>query len=281
MTLTTNFANAPSPDDLKLRANRIRCLAIDMVTRARASHIGSALSAIDILACLYGCVMRADPARPNDPLRDRFILSKGHACVGVYATLADSGFIPLSLLETYGADFSPLMHHISHKVDGVEFSTGSLGHGLPFGVGKAKAARLSGQGWRTYVLLGDGEMAEGSNWEAMMFAAHHKLDNLVAIVDYNNLQSLTTVERTLGLEPLERKASAFGWTVLDVDGHDHVALVAALSSQTGKPTLIIARTVKGKGVSFMEDQVAWHYKSPTLAERDAAVAGLLHWNEQA
>ncbi len=252
---------------LTARAIRIRKLALEMVTRAKASHIGSALSCIDILATLYGHTMNLDAAHPKWEKRDRFILSKGHACVAVYATLADSGFFPLTDLETYGQDFSVLMHHISHKVAGVEFSTGSLGHGLPFGVGKAMAAKRLGADWRTFVLLGDGEMAEGSNWEAFLLGAHHKLDNLTAIVDYNNLQSLTTVAATLGMEPLAAKAQAFGWHVQDVDGHDHLALAQALSRASiadGKPTLVIARTTKGKGVSFMENQVAWHYKNPTV-----------------
>ena len=258
-------------------ATQIRRLALEMVTRARASHIGSALSIVDILATLYGGAMNYDALDPGAPWRDRFILSKGHACVGVYATLAEFGVIPESLLQEYGQDFSILMHHISHKVPGVEFSTGSLGHGLPFGVGKAMAAKRKGYDWRTFVLLGDGEMAEGSNWEAMLIASHHKLDNLVAIVDCNNLQSLTTVEATLGIEPLADKIRAFGWHVLEIDGHDYGQIHAAMSRSEARakaPTMIIARTTKGKGVAFMEDQVAWHYKSPTAEQLAEALAGL-------
>jgi transketolase len=234
-----------------------------MVHRAKASHIGSALSIADILAVLYGGVMRFDPAEPRWPGRDRFILSKGHACVAVYAVLSEVGLLPRERLASYGDDFSWLMNHISHKVEGVEFSTGSLGHGLPFGVGKALGARRLGRDWRTFVLLGDGEMDEGSNWEALMFAAHHRLDRLTAIIDCNNLQSLETVEATLSLEPLVDKLQSFGCAVSEVDGHNHAALRQALAAvDPQRPTVVVARTLKGKGVSFMENSVAWHYKNP-------------------
>ena len=169
-----------------------------MVTRAKASHIGSALSIADIVAVIYSDILRVDPAQPIMADRDRFILSKGHACVAVYAALAEKGFFSISELETYGQDHSNMMNHISHKVPGVEFSSGALGHGLPFGVGKALASKRLKVDWRVFVLLSDGEMDEGSNWEALMFAAHHRLDNLVAIIDYNKLQSLTTVKKNLG-----------------------------------------------------------------------------------
>jgi transketolase len=258
-------------------AKQIRSLALQMVTRAKASHIGSALSIADIVAVLYSEVLRVDPVRPDWAERDRFILSKGHACVAVYAALAAKGFFPVSDLETYGQDQSNLMNHISHKVKGVEFSTGALGHGLPFGVGKAMSAKRMGGDWRTFVLLSDGEMDEGSNWEALMFAAHHKLDNLVAIIDYNKLQSLTTVAQTLALEPLADKIRAFGWSVAEVDGNDHQQLTKALHTipaETGKPTLLIAHTVKGKGVSFMENQVVWHYRSPSAEQLAQALAEL-------
>ena len=256
-------------------ARRIRANAVRMVHRAKASHIASALSISDILAVLYGGVMRFDPQQPRAGARDRFILSKGHACVAVYSTLAEVGLIPAEQLRTYGDDFSWLMNHISHKVDGVEFSTGSLGHGLPFGVGKALAARTRGEDWRTFVVLSDGEMDEGSNWEALMFAAHHQLSRLTAIIDYNKLQSLTSVAATLGLEPLGDKLRAFGCAVHDIDGHDHAALAAALASVApDRPTVIIANTIKGKGVSFMENQVAWHYKNPNDAQLAQALAEL-------
>jgi transketolase len=246
-----------------------------MVHRAKASHIGSALSITDILAVLYGEIMHYSPSEPNFALRDRFILSKGHACVAVYATLAEVGIIPRSQLETYGEDFSWLMNHISHEVDGVEFSTGALGHGLPFGVGKVLAAKIRGESWRTFVLLSDGEMDEGSNWEALMFAAHHKLSNLTAIIDYNKLQSLDTISNTLGLEPLVDKLKAFGCSVQVIDGHDHQSLEKALSIiAEEKPTVIVAHTTKGKGVSFMENRVEWHYKNPNDEQLSLALAEL-------
>jgi transketolase len=258
-------------------ARRIRTLSIAMVHRAKASHIASALSIADILGVLYAKQLRVFPEDPHHPARDRFILSKGHACVAVYAALAARGFFPEAELDSYGADHSPLMNHISHKVAGVEFSTGSLGHGLPFGAGKAAAAKRRGDSWRTYVLLSDGELDEGSNWEALMFAAHHRLDNLVAIVDYNKWQSLATVANTLGLEPLGDKLRAFGWSVREVDGHDHDQLRSALDAvpwKAGSPSILIAHTIKGKGVSFMENKVEWHYRSPDRAQLEKALAEL-------
>jgi transketolase len=255
----------------------MRMHALRMVHQARASHIASALSICDILAVLYGSVLNLDPQQPQWPLRDRFILSKGHACVGVYAALAERGFIGVDSLSTYGRDHSPLMNHISHKVPGVEFSTGSLGHGLPFGVGKALAAKRRHMSWRTVVLLSDGELGEGSNWEALMFAAHHQLDNLTAIIDYNKLQSLTTVEKTLRIEPLADKLTAFGWAVQEVDGHDHLALKQSLGStpwQSGKPSVVIAHTTKGKGVQIMENKVEWHYRTPDAEQLRVALEEL-------
>ncbi len=261
----------------RLMARRVRQLSLEMVARSQASHIGSALSIADILAVLYWKVLNIDPAVPNLPSRDRFILSKGHACTAVYAALAARGFFPETDLLTYGQDGSPLMNHISHKVRGVEFSTGSLGHGLSFGVGKALAAQRRGEAWRTFVLLSDGELDEGSNWEALMFAGHHGLDHLVAIVDYNKLQSLASVARTLGLEPLADKFRAFGWSLREVDGHDHQALAGALASlpwESGRPSLLLCHTTKGKGVAFMENKVEWHYRSPNTGQLAQALAEL-------
>ncbi|WP_347988752.1 transketolase [Methylomonas sp. AM2-LC] len=256
-------------------ANAIRRDAIQMVHRAKASHIASALSIADILAVLYGEVMHIDVTNQYYPARDRFILSKGHSCTTLYAVLAEVGFFSKQLLSTYGDDFSWLMNHISHKVVGVEFSTGSLGHGLPFGVGKALAAKTKGENWRTFVVLSDGEMDEGSNWEALMFAAHHQLDNLVAIIDYNKLQSLDTIANTLGLEPFVDKLTAFGCAVHEIDGHDHQALFNAFSNTANdKPTVIVAHTIKGKGVSFMENKVEWHYKNPNDEQLALALAEL-------
>ena len=255
----------------------MRVSALEMVHRAKASHIASALSICDIVAVLYGQILVIDPALPKTDGRDRFILSKGHACVAVYAALAERGFFEKDNLRSYGLDHSAFMNHISHKVPGVEFSTGSLGHGMPFGVGKALAAKRKGFEWRTFVLLSDGELGEGSNWEALMFAAHHHLDNLVAIIDYNKLQSLTTVDKTLRIEPLADKFKAFGWCVRGVDGHDHAALTTHLSTtpwNPGQPSILIANTVKGKGVSFMENRVEWHYRSPNDEQLAQALAEL-------
>lgn len=244
-------------------AQNIRRLSLEMVHRAKASHIASALSIADILAVLYGAIMRYQASSPDFADRDRFILSKGHACVAVYAAITEAGFIDPSELDTYGNDFSWLMNHISHKVPGVEFSTGALGHGLPFAVGKALYAKRFNLPWHTYVILGDGEMDEGSNWEALMFASHHQLSNLTAIIDCNNLQSLTSVEKTLSLEPLDDKLRSFGADVFEVDGHAHSELIEAIQHDRAKqPRVVIARTIKGKGVSFMENQVEWHYKNP-------------------
>lgn len=273
---------AAGPASTQELALRIRCRALEMVTRAKASHIGSALSITDIVAVLYGRVLRVDPAAPSDPERDRLILSKGHACVAIYAALAETGFIDPALLKTYATDGSSLMAHISHKVPGAEFSTGALGHGLPFGTGKALAAKLQAKDWRTIVLTSDGEWDEGSNWEAALFAAHHKLDNLLCVIDYNKLQSLTSIDETLRLEPLHSKFDAFGWAVQEIDGHDHEALSNALdpdSWPSDKPAMLIAHTIKGKGVSFMENRVEWHYRNPTpelFAQAIAEIEGTHH-----
>lgn len=258
-------------------AKFIRIESLKMVHQAKASHIGSALSIADIVAVLYEDIMKIDPAQPYWPDRDRFILSKGHACVAIYAVLASKGFFPIDNLRDYGADGSVMMNHISHKVKGVEFSTGSLGHGLPFGVGKALAAKRKGTDWRTFVLMSDGELDEGSNWEAIMFAAHHRLDNLVVIIDYNKLQSLARTNETLSLEPLTEKFAAFGWIVREIDGHDHEKLTDSLARIPwipGKPSVLIAHTVKGKGVSYMENQVLWHYRNPNDDQLAVALAEL-------
>jgi transketolase len=256
-------------------SKQIRKLSLHMVHRANASHIGGVLSIADILAVLYNEILSVNPNDPKWSERDRFILSKGHCCTGVYAALALRDFIPRQELEQYAQDSSRLMSHISSLVPGVEFSTGSLGHGLPFGVGKAIAAKKLKMNWRTFVLLSDGELDEGSNWEAFMFAAHHNLNNLVAIIDYNKLQSLTTVDKTLRIEPLADKLTAFGWRVIEANGHDHVSLVQALKpkeSTDERPLVVIAHTVKGKGVSFMEEKIEWHYKSPNSLQLEQAIA---------
>ena len=245
-----------------------------MVHEANASHLGSALSIVDILNALYSDFLNTDPHNQDWEDRDRLLLSKGHACVALYSTLAEYNFFPREDLDTYGKDFSDLMNHVSHKVPGVEFSTGSLGHALPFGVGKALAAKRLKKSWKTVVILSDGELGEGSNWEAFLSASHHKLDNLLVIVDYNKLQSLTSVEETLNLEPLVDKFLAFGWAIKEIGGHNHATLVDTFNEvpfEIDKPSLVLTHTIKGKGVSFMENSVDWHYKSPTKEQVNLAL----------
>jgi transketolase len=258
-------------------AREIRAHVLRMTNSGRSSHVGSALSCADILAVLYAGVLEVDPHHPDRPDRDRFIMSKGHAGAALYAVLAERGFFDTSLLAQHYRNGSFLSGHVSHVgVPGVELSTGSLGHGLPVGAGLAWRARQTGQTWRTYVLMGDGECDEGSVWEAAMFAAHHRLSNLVAIIDYNKLQSLASTEQTIGLEPFADKWRAFGWQVAEVDGHDHRALARTLAVPRGAasepPLCVLAHTVKGKGVSFMENQVLWHYRPPTDEELAGALA---------
>ena len=259
-------------------AKRIRCHALKMTSRGGSSHVGSVLSMADIIAVLYGEVLRIKPDEPRWPERDRFILSKGHAGAGIYAALAERGFFPLSELDTHYQDGSLLSGHVSHKgIPGVELSTGSLGHGLSVGAGMAYAAKLDDKQHRTFVVLSDGECDEGSNWEAILFAAHHNLDNLIVVVDYNKIQSLTSVEATLGLEPFADKWTSFGWNVTEVDGHDHSQLnqnLSDISHSRGKPHCVIAHTTKGKGVSFMENSVLWHYRSASEDELKAALEEL-------
>ena len=253
-------------------AKKIRVETLKMVYKSGSSHIGSAFSYIDILAVLYNQILNIN--NTQDPIRDRLILSKGHACSSLYACLALKGFFEIKKLENYGKNNEILMNHVSHKVPGVEFSTGSLGHGLPFGVGIAKALRLKYKNPpRVYVILGDGELAEGSNFEALLFASHHNLNNLYLIIDYNNLQSLTTVDKTLNILPLNKKFTSFGWNYKEIDGHNHSSINKALRHNyiNGKPNVIVAKTIKGKGVSFMESKVEWHYKSPNEKEYNLAL----------
>jgi transketolase len=231
----------------------------------------------DILAVLYGAVLRFDPARPDWPDRDRLVVSKGHAAAIVYAALAETGFLPIEELDTYSADGGRLAGHVTKTAEGVELSTGSLGHGLPVAAGMALAALRAGAAWRGFCILSDGELDEGSNWEAVQFAQHFRLSNLVAIIDYNKIQSFGSVAEVSDLHPLAEKFRAFNWGVHELDGHDHPALEAALTAApplAGQPTVIIAHTVKGKGVSFMEGQLAWHYKNPDAAQLAAALAEL-------
>jgi transketolase len=250
-----------------------------MVHGANASHIGSCLSMADLLAVLYGETLRVDPAHPDWPERDRFILSKGHGAAILYATLAERGFFLREWLATYCQDGSNLPGHVTNRgVPGVEVSTGSLGHGLPIGCGMALAGQREARPYRVWVLLSDGELDEGSNWEAILFAGHHRLENLIAIVDYNQIQSLGRTAEVLDLAPLAEKWRAFRWAVREIDGHDHAQIHAALTAvpfEPGRPSVLIAHTVKGKGVSFMEDRLAWHYKSPDDAQLAQALAELV------
>ena len=258
-------------------AKRVRIHTLKMANSGGGSHIGSALSIADIMAVLYNDVLNVDPANPHKNDRDRFILSKGHAGAAVYATLAEKSFFSIDELKTHYQNGSRLSGHVSHKgIPGVEISTGSLGHGLNIGVGMAKVAKLDGKNHRVFVLLSDGECDEGSNWEAILFAAHHKLDNLVAVIDYNKFQSLAPVAETVGLEPFADKWRIFNWNVMEVDGHDIKSLQDSFSKieKNGKPTVIIAHTVKGKGVSFMENTVLWHYRCPREEEFDMALKEL-------
>jgi transketolase len=263
--------------DSKELARRIRKHALRMTSVGRSSHIGAVFSMADLVAVLYSGVLRVNPAQPHWVDRDRFILSKGHAGAGVYAALAESGFFPVGKLDSHYQDGSDLSGHVSHKgIPGVELSTGSLGHGLPVGAGMAYAAHLDSRDHRVFVLLSDGECDEGSNWEAILFAAHFGLRNLFAIVDYNKIQSLGSVSETIALEPFAAKWQSFGWEVREVDGHDHGAIRPVLSqpSTTGRPVCVIAHTVKGKGVSFMENTVLWHYRSAAGEEYQRALREL-------
>jgi len=269
---------APAVGSVELLANRIRRRAIKMIHRAKSSHVGSVFSAADLLAVLYEKILRIDPARPDWTERDRFILSKGHASAGLYAVLAERGFIPDSWLDEFCVDGGRLAGHATHiGVPGVEASTGSLGHGLPLACGMALVGKREGRSFRVFTMLSDGECDEGSTWEAVLFAPFHGLDNLVAIVDYNKIQSLGTVKEVLDLNSLAAKWEAFGWSVREIDGHDFVQIENALGeipAHPGSPTCIIAHTIKGKGVSFMENKLLWHYRSPDEGELRLALAEL-------
>jgi transketolase len=257
-------------------ATEVRRSIVTMIDRAQMGHIGGDLSVTDILVTLFGAVLDVEPTRPTRPDRDRFILSKGHCAGALYATLAHCGFFPQSKLATFMAPLSELNGHPNRtKVPGVETNTGPLGHGFPVAVGCALAAQLRGASYRTFVVLGDGELQEGSNWEAAMTASHYDLDSLTAVVDRNRLQQGARTEETKRLEPLGDRWRSFGFEVRDVDGHDHMALLDAFApSSTGMPVAVIANTIKGKGVSFMEDRTEWHHKVPDRAQVQAALQEL-------
>jgi transketolase len=262
------FADA-SPESrremLRTRADRSRITDLAMIGHAGLGHVGGDMSVLDILTTLFFAVLRIDPEKPDWDDRDRLILSKGHTAGALYTTLAAAGFFDSSSLDTFAGPLSALNGHPNRtKVPGVETNTGPLGHGLPVGVGMAIGARLAGSARQVYVVLGDGELQEGSNWEAAMTAGHRRLSNLTAVVDRNRLQQGARTEDTVSLEPLDAKWRAFGWDVVVVDGHDHLALYEAFVAGRGdRPTCVIADTVKGKGISFMEDRVEWHHRVPS------------------
>jgi len=249
---------------LERQALRLRRLVVEMLYHSCSGHAGGSLSAADIIAALYFHVLRIDPKRPDWPERDRFVLSKGHSCPVLYAALAELGFFPLAQLRSLRACHSPLQGHPDmRKTPGVDMTTGSLGQGLSAAVGMALAGRIDRACWRVFVLLSDGELQEGQTWEAAMAASHHHLDNLIAIVDRNGLQVDGPTEQILALEPLGERWRAFGWHVQEIDGHNMEALLEALERAQqvkGQPAVVIAHTIKGKGVSFMENNVEWHGK---------------------
>ena len=274
------FDGKPDTGRAEVLAWLIRRNGLEMSRISRGSHIGSVFSVAEIIAVLYTGILHVDPKNPKMPDRDRLILSKGHAGSAVYAALAETGFFPVEELKNHYANGSILSGHVSHKgIPGVEVSTGSLGHGLAIGTGMALGARMNKEDWRTWVVLGDGECDEGSVWEAALQAAQFGLDRLIAVIDYNHMQSLFTVEKTLRLEPFEDKWKDFGWNAESVDGHDTAALRAAFeraqnNAGSGKPSVILAHTVKGKGVSFMENNILWHYRTPQGEEYEAALKEL-------
>jgi transketolase len=253
---------------LAAQAKEARRNIVRTIDFAGQGHIGGDLSVIDAMTTIFYGVLNHDPANPGLPNRDRFILSKGHCAAALYSTLASCGYFDAAELATFMGPDSPLNGHPNrNKVPGVETNTGPLGHGLPIAVGTAIGAKLTKTGARTFVIMGDGEMQEGSNWEALMSASHFGLDNLTAIVDRNRLQQGARTEDTNGLDPLDQKLSAFGLEVREIDGHDYQQLLEALApSTTGKPVAIIANTIKGKGVSFIEDRVEWHHKVPNAEQ---------------
>jgi transketolase len=258
-------------------AKKIRLHATRMIHTAGSSHLGSNLSMAELMAVLYGRILNVSPEMIDDPLRDRLILSKGHAAAGYYAVLAECGFFPIEWLNDFYVDGARLAGHATRGIPGIEVSSGALGHGLSMGVGMALAGKRDEVDYRVFALLSDGECDEGSTWEAAMLAAHHGLDNLIAVIDYNKIQALGHTSEVVDLEPFVDKWTAFGWSVRRIDGHDIDTITATLEQvpfDPGKPSCIIADTVKGKGVSFMEDQLLWHYRNPKGEEYDQAMIEL-------
>jgi len=263
--------------ELRRRAGIIRKEILKMIVGAGAQHIGTSLSAVETLVALYFRILDVNPQNPGWEDRDRLIISKGNAAAALYATLAERGFFPVKTLDTFGRDGSALIGHADLGVPGVESSTGSLGLGLSIGVGMALAGRCDKRGYRVFVLLGDGECDEGSVWEAAMSASHYGLDSLTAIVDHNKLQATGFVKEVMSQDPIPEKWRAFGWSVREVDGHNLEQLLATLNEipfEKGKPSAIIAHTVKGKGISFLENKVISHYKCLNEAETAQALEEL-------
>jgi len=260
--------------DLKITAELIRKRVVEIIYSAKGGHIGGSLSSVEMTTALYFHVLNVDPQKPQNPERDRYILSKGHSVETLYATLAQKGFIEQSLLDTYGKFNSKLAGHPTKKTPGVELNSGALGHGLSVGVGLAIGAKMAKKGFKTYVLMGDGEQGEGSIYEAAMSASHYKLDNLVAIIDRNTLQISGKTETVMALEPMRQRWEAFGWEVFDVNGNDMEAIVStfdAFDYSNGKPKLIISHTTKGNGISYMEHGAKWHHGVPNEEQYHQAI----------
>jgi transketolase len=263
--------------ELQKKAAEVRIRLMQLIHDAQAGHTGGSLSNTDILTVLYYHTMRHDPQNPKWENRDRFIASKGHSVESLWCILADVGYFPKEELATFSQFGTRLIGHPNNKVPGIEMNTGALGHGLPISVGMALAAKRFDKDFRVFCLMGDGEQAEGSVWEAAMAGSHYKLDNLVGIIDRNGLQISGSTESVMGLDPLDKKWEAFGWNVVSIDGNDVDALMEtfdAIPSVVDKPTLIIANTVKGKGVSFAENKIGWHHKVPTAEELAIAIEEL-------
>ena len=264
--------------DYQKIAQRTRKEILRMIFNSQTSHIGSCLSCVDILTVLYFKILKVYPNNPRAEERNRFILSKGHATAALYATLAERGFFSKELLKSFCADGSKLPGHVTKgSIPGVEVSAGSLGHGLAIGAGMAIAGKLNNRKHRVFVLMSDGECDEGSVWETAMFSSHHRLDNLIGIIDYNKLQALGGTNEVLNLEPLKEKWNSFGWSVREINGHNFSEIEKTLIQvpfQKNKPSIIIAHTIKGKGISFMENKLEWHYKSPNRQEYNLAISEL-------
>jgi transketolase len=263
--------------ELALKSITYRKNILKYIYKAKAGHTGGSLSCVDILNVLYNHTMNVSPDNFKSPDRDRYIQSKGHCVEALFVVLANKGFFPESDLETLCKYKSHYIGHPTKKVNGVEQNTGALGHGLPISVGNAIAAKMDNKTWRVFTLLGDGELPEGSNWEAALTASHYKLDNLCAIIDHNKLQISGRTSEVCNTDPIDAKFESFGWAVRHVDGHDFKALketFASLPFEDGKPSLVIAHTIKGKGISYMEDQLKWHHGVPSAEQYEIAIEEL-------